>query len=116
MRQAFVEALILNHFDLEHHIQNEMDTLSYAISEIFSQLTSDYLDQWHLVAFFSRKMIDKKLLAIVKTFKTWGHYLKDCKQKVLVLINHNNLQYFIDTKNLSSKQVWWAQKLLRYYF
>ena len=46
LKQAFVEASILNHFDLEHYIQIEIDALSYVIGEIFSQLTSDDLGQW----------------------------------------------------------------------
>ncbi len=33
-----------------------------------------------------------------------------------MLTDHNNLQRFMDTKNLSSRQVQWAQKLSRYYF
>ncbi len=43
LRQTFVEAPILNHFDPEHHIQIETDVSGYAISRIFSQLTSDDL-------------------------------------------------------------------------
>ena len=75
-------------------------------------LTKSNLDQWHLVAYFLRKMIpaktkyktyDIELLAIVKAFKTWRHYLKDCKYKVLVLTDHNNLCQFIDAKSLSSR-------------
>ena len=62
------------------------------------------------------KTHDGKLLAIIEVFKTWRHYYKDYKYEVLVLTDHNNLQDFIDTKNLSSRQVWWAQKLLRYHF
>ncbi len=63
-----------------------MDASGYAIGRILSELTSDDLGQWHLVAFFSRKMIpietwyethDGKLLVIVEAFKTWRHYLKD---------------------------------------
>ncbi len=77
------------------------------------------------MAFFSKKMIlaenrydthDGELLAIVEAFKTWRHYLKGCKHEVLVLTDHNNLQRFIDTKSLSSRQVWWAQELSRYHF
>ena len=79
----------------------------------------------HPVAYFSRKMIpaetqynthNGELLAIVEAFKTWRHYLKDYKYKVLVLTDHNNLCRFIDTKSLSSRQVRWAQELSRYYF
>ena len=45
LRQAFVKALILNHFNPERHIRIEMDVLGYAICEIFSQLTLDNLGQ-----------------------------------------------------------------------
>ena len=57
-----------------------------------------------------------KFLVIVEAFKTWRHYLKGCKHKVLVFNNHNNLRQFMDTKNLSFKQVRWAQKLSNYHF
>ena len=85
LRQAFFKTLILYHFDPEYHIRIETDVSGYAIGGVLSQLTSDDLCQWHLVAFFSCKMIlaetryethNGKLLAIVKTFKTWSHYLK----------------------------------------
>ena len=125
LRQAFIEAPILNHFDLEHYIQIETDALGYAMGGILSQLTSDNLGRWYPVAFFSRKMIlvetryethDGELLAILEAFKTWKHYLKDCKPEVFIPTDHDNLQRFIDMKNLSSRQVWWAQKLSIYYF
>ena len=53
------------------------------------------IDQWHLIAFFSQKMIsaetwykthNQELLAIVEAFKTWRHYLEGCKYKILVLL------------------------------
>ncbi len=59
---------------------------------------------------------DGELLAIVEVFKTWKHYLEGCKYEVLVFIDHNNLKRFIDLKNLSSRQVRWAQELLKYHF
>ena len=62
------------------------------------------------------KTNDGKLLAIVKAFKTWRHYLKGCKHEALILTNHNNLCFFMDTKNLSSRQVCWAQELSQYHF
>ncbi len=121
----FIKAPILNHFDPERHIQIETDTSGYAISEIISQLTSDNSGWWHPVAFFSTKMIpvetwykthDNELLAIIETFKTWKHYLEGCKHEVLILTDYNKLQHFMNTKSLSSRQVRWAQELLRYYF
>ena len=135
LRQAFVKAPILHHFDPESHIWIEPDASGYAIGGVLNQLSfgtkpdgivikSD-LGQWHPVAFFFRKMIpvetrykihNSKLLAIVKVFKTWRHYLKGCKHKVLVFTDHNNLRHFMDTKNLSSRQVCWAQELFYYHF
>ena len=89
LRLAFTEAPILQHFDPECHIKIETDTLGYAISGMLSQLTSKTnldgvvtkadLSQWHLIAFFLRKMIpvetwykthNGEFLAIVKAFKT----------------------------------------------
>ena len=85
LRQAFLKAPILHHFDPERHIRIETDASGYAIGGVLSQLTSDDSGRWHPVAFFSRKMIpaetryethDGELLAIVEAFKTWRHYLE----------------------------------------
>ena len=35
---------------------------------------------------------------------------------MLIFTNHNNLHQFIETKSLSSRPVYWAQKLSCYYF
>ncbi len=57
-----------------------------------------------------------ELLAIVEAFNTWKHYLEGCKHKVLMLTDHNNVQRFMDTKSLRSRQIRWAQELSRYQF
>ena len=36
LKQAFIETLILQHFDAEYHILIEIDTSKYAIDEIFN--------------------------------------------------------------------------------
>ena len=74
----------------------ETNTLDYTIGGVLRQLTFDHLTstqgQWHPVVYFLRKMIsaetryethDGELLAIVEAFKTWRHYLEDCKHKIL---------------------------------
>ena len=43
LRQMFIEALILNYFDSERHIQIKTDASGYAIVRVFSQLTLDDL-------------------------------------------------------------------------
>ena len=125
LRQAFVKAPIFNHFDLEHYIQIKTDVLGYAIGRILSKVTLDDLNQCHLVTFFFWKIIlaetrykthNSKFWAIVEVFKTWKHYLEGFQHKVFLLTNYNNLCRFINMKNLSSRQVCWAQKLFCYYF
>ena len=130
LRLAFIKALILRHFDPESHIRIETDASGYAIGGVLSQLNLDFntppndsnlnksdFGQWHQVAYFSRKIIpaeiwykthNAELLVIVEAFKTWRHYLEGWKHKILVLTNHNNLRRFMNTKNLSSRQVKWA--------
>ena len=57
LRKAFTIAPIFKHFDPKCHIWIETDALGYAIDEVLSQLTFDNSGQWHLVAFYSQKMI-----------------------------------------------------------
>ena len=101
LSQALFKTPILYHFDPKHHILIEINVSGYAIGRVLSQLTLDDLGQWHLIAFFSQKMIpaktryemhNGKLLAIVETFKTWKHYPKGSWHEVLVLTDHKNLQ------------------------
>ena len=57
LKQAFIKVPILNHFDPKYPIRIETNALGYTIDEIFNQLTSDNAIRWHLVVFFSQKMI-----------------------------------------------------------
>ena len=45
LRQTFVKAPILYHFDPKCHIQIKTDLFEYTIGKILSQLTLNYLDQ-----------------------------------------------------------------------
>ena len=59
---------------------------------------------------------DGELLAIVKAFKHWRHYLEGSQHPIQVLTDHNNLKYFMDTTVLSRRQARWAQTLSAYDF
>jgi hypothetical protein len=48
---------------------------------------------------------NKEMLAIVQVFKHWQTELKDTAYLVKVFINYKILEYFINTKALSAKQV-----------
>ena len=69
-----------------------------------------------ILAEIQYKTHDSKFLAIVEAFKTWHYYLEGCKHEVFVLMDHNDLRYFIDTKSMSFRQVCWAPELSQYYF
>jgi len=59
---------------------------------------------------------DKKLLAIVDSFKQWKVYLKEFKHQIQVYTDHKNLLYFMITKVLNQRQIKWSKKLSLYNF
>ena len=112
LRQAFIKAPILHYFDPEHHIRVETELSGYVIGGIVNELILDDLGRWHLVAFFSQKMIpaetrykihNSELLAIIEAFKTWKYYLEGFQHKVFMLTGHTNFWQLIETKSLSSR-------------
>lgn len=126
--KTFSKALIPCYFDPELYICIETDLLGYVIGDVLSQMTLDQhfsnpmpyedpistrsdISLWHLVTFFSLKIISAKiryetynqdLMAIVEVFQTWHHYLEGYQYEVFVFTHYNNFYWFIDTKNLSS--------------
>ncbi len=115
----FMRASILRHFDSERHIHIKINAFNYAVMNILSQLNDE--DQWHLIAFWFRMMInvernyetyDQKLLVIVAMFKHWWHYVKDNYHTVEVLTDHNNLKSFMNVQKLNERQVKWVMRLL----
>jgi hypothetical protein len=59
---------------------------------------------------------DKELLAIVECFRLWRHYLEGSKYTIQVFTDHNNLQYFTTTKQLSRHQARWSERLASFDF
>lgn len=123
LKERFLTAPILTHFDAGQPICVETDASDFAIAGILSQVQED--KQWHPVAFWSCKMQgtechykthDKELLAIMESFKRWCHYLEGSQFPVCVLCDHANLHYFMTTKELNGRQIRWAEKLAGYDF
>ncbi len=119
LRDVFMRAFILRHFDSEQHIHIEINAFNYAVASILSQLNDE--DQWYLIAFWFRMMIDiernyeihdQKLLVIVVMFKHWRHYVKNSYHTVEVLTDHNNLKSFMNIQELNKRQVRWIMRLL----
>ena len=119
LRDVFMKVSILRHFDSKQHIHIEINTFNYAVASILSQSNDE--NQWHLIAFWFRIMInvernyetyDQKLLVIVAMFKHWWHYVKDNYHTVEVLTDHNNLKSFMNVQELNERQVKWIMRLL----
>ena len=110
LKDAFLGVPILAHFERNRETRVEVDASGGAISGILSQLVPNEagVPQWRPIDFYSRKLIqaeynydthDKELLAIVKSLEHWRHYLDGVT--FVVLTDHNNLKYFIETKVLN---------------
>lgn len=54
---------------------------------------------------------DKELLAIVEAFAQWRAYLEGAKHTIQVYSDHQNLQFFTTTKQLSRRQARWSEML-----
>ena len=100
----------------------ETDTSDFALSGVLSQIFPDGI---HPIGFLSRKLHvaelnfdthDKELLAIIKSLKCWRHWTMETKDPVHIMTDHNNLKYFMTSKELNRRQVRWAQFLADYNF
>ena len=98
-------------FDFHKEARVKTDASEFAIAAILTQIQAD--DHWHPTAFSSRKLKpsernyathDQELLAILEAFKCWRHYLEGSQHQTIVLTDHNNLRYFLDSKPLSRRQ------------
>ncbi|KAG5716608.1 hypothetical protein E4T56_gene16277 [Termitomyces sp. T112] len=124
LKKAFTSAPVLHHFNPSLPIVLECDASDYAIAGILSQSNSEGKDLCP-VAFYTRSMIpaelnydiyDKELLAIVEAFRQWRAYLEGSPHCIQVYSDHNNLQYFTTTKQLSRRQARWSETLSEYDF
>ena len=128
VKKAFTEAPLLRHFDPKLQVTMETDASGSAIAVVVSQPFESETPgkaHRHPIAFFSRKLKeaernyethDAELLAIVEGFKHFRHYLEGSAYPVRVLTDHNNLRYFMSTKDLNSRQARWVEKLARFDF
>ena len=125
LKEAFVTAPVMRHFDEAQPIRVETDASGFAVSAILTQPGGgpETERHWHPTAYWSRKMEpaernyatpDQEMLAIVCAFKHWRHYLEGARHEVIVLTDHANLRTFMTTKTLSRRQVRWAEQLSAY--
>ncbi len=97
--------------------------LDEAIKACINQ--SDGKKHLHFIAFHSKKLTkaelnyeirNKKLLAIVNSFKQWKVYLKEFRHQIQVYTDYKNLLYFTIMKVLNWRQIKWSKELSSYNF
>ena len=110
LKEYFLTASILRHFDFALPSYVEADASDFAVGSVLSQ---HHQERLHPVAYISRKLspaeqnyeiYDKEMLAIVNSFKQWRHYLEGANHQITVYSDHKNLEYFITIKQLNRRQ------------
>lgn len=122
LKAMLISAPILAQWDPERKTVLEADSSGYAVGGALSQ----YDDEGFLrpVAFFSKKnspaesnypIHDKELLAIIRCLEQWDPELRSTPS-FDIITDHKNLEYFRKKRQLSERQVRWAEILARYNF
>jgi hypothetical protein len=123
LKEAFTQASVLGMPDPDLPLIIECDASDFATGAVLSQRDQD--GKIHPIAFQSAtmnnaeqnyKIYDKELLAIIRALEAWCHYLKGAQHKVIILSNHQNLQYFSTSKTLTRRQAHWSLFLNQFDF
>ena len=108
LQTQIAEEVTLRILDDEGQFRIETDASEYTTGAILSQQSQ--AGTWKPVAFISQSLneteqnyeiYDKEMLAVMRVFYEWSHYLKGAKQIIEVLTDHQNLTYFRKPQNLN---------------
>ncbi len=123
LKQQMTTVFILKHFDSIREAILKTDFLNYVNDEVLSQYDDE--DILHSMIFYNKNMIlaecnyeiyDKELLIIICCLKHWRSELKCTDILIKIFIDHLNLKYFMIIKELTWRQIRWAEKLSEYNF
>ncbi len=123
LKQQMTTVFVLKHFDSIREAILKTDFLNYVNDEVLSQYDDE--DILHSMIFYSKNMIlaecnyeiyDKELLIIIRCLKHWCSELKCTDILIKIFIDHLNLKYFMIIKELTRRQIRWAEKLSEYNF
>ena len=101
----------------------EADASGYAIGGVLPQI--DKKNRLRPVGYLLRELAlveanyniyDKELLAIITTIRHFDGELRSVENPFTVISDHQNEQYFTTSRQLSERQVRWAQTLARFHF
>ena len=107
--------------DMKKPFRIECDASDFTTRAVLSQLTPD--GKWHPCAYISKLLslternypiYDKELLAIIRAFEAWRHYLEGTENPVDVWTDHKNLKWFRSSQKLNCQQARWSLYLLHF--
>ena len=112
MKEAFLSKPILQIPDADRPFVVETDASKYATGAVLMQEDSNgdlkpcgFISQRFNSAEQNYQIYDWELLAIVRAFKAWKHYLLG--NKLLIQCDHKNLLYFKKPQLLTPRQARW---------
>lgn len=117
LKEAFIEAPVLAHWDPNLDAVVEADCSKFAMGGCLSVRKGGVL---HPVAYFSARLSpaqrnypihDKELLAVVQALKAWAAMLQSVARPFTILTDHKALEYFMTPRRLSERQARWAEAL-----
>ena len=123
LKKAITTAPVLRHFDRKREAILETDSSDYVNAGVLSQYDDDGV--LHPVAFYSKNLCpaecnyeiyDKELLAIINGLESWKADLECTDIPIKIFTDHKSLEYFMETKKLTRRQVRWANTLADYNF
>ena len=123
LKERLMSSPILSHYDQDKETMLETDASDGIVAGIMSQLHED--GEWHPVAYFSKTMApaelnyqihDKEMLAVIRSLSQWRAELQGSDSRIKILTDHKALEYFMTTKQLTSRQARWAEVLSQFFF
>ncbi|KAI6622526.1 hypothetical protein MCOR07_011848 [Pyricularia oryzae] len=121
LKHAFLQTPILAQWDDAKDTRMETDCSGAALGGCLSQKGTDGL--WRPVAFHSAKLTDaqknytihdKELLAVIACLKAWDAELRSVRRPFLILTDHKTLEYFSKPREVSERQMRWAETLSKF--
>ena len=121
MKACFTQEPVLKVPDPRKPFQIECDASDIATGAVLRQ--QDEEGKWHPCGYLSKtlapaernyQIYDKELLAIIRAFEAWRHYLLGSPHQIHVISDHQNLTYFRSARNLGYRQARWYTKLAEY--
>ena len=112
LKKAITTAPVLRHFDRSRVAILETDSSDYVNTGVLSQYDDDGV--LHPVAFYSKNLCpaecnyeiyNKELLAIINGLETWKADLECTDIPIQIFTDYKSLEYFIETKKLTRRQV-----------